>query len=509
MAGPQSSRHANTEADALAGRYRALYVALPLQRTACGAPAQPPGCDLALQSVGVPSQPSSSIQRVPVVLTPTISSLKQPCEYCQDESMAQGHPVSFILNEGPWELKREEIVLQKEIGSGQFGVVQMGKWKGKYDVAVKMIKQGSMSEDEFIEEAETMMYVLDDQYVSSLGTKFPVKWSAPEVFHYAKFSSKSDVWAFGILMWEVFTLGKPPYERYDNMQVIEKVCRGYRLYRPQLASKAVYQIMCSCWHEILDQEKEEVYSLEIKPPKRISRDKVRSLGVLLDPELSLEAQVTAVARSASFQLRLIHQLRPYLENDCLAKVTHALVTSRLDFCNALYMGLPLKTVQILQLVQNRAARLLTGTGRYVHMTPVLHQLHWLPIEVWTQFKVLVMTYKALNGLGPGYLKERLRPYMPTRPLRSVGEALLREPSMKEIRRSKSHLEWAIFLETLLKMKLEFDGVISNAIHIEITGIYGGFIVTPTEINGINCRLNVLMLGGQELQFRHVRWFCLT
>ncbi|KAF7246369.1 Tryptophan synthase alpha chain [Varanus komodoensis] len=132
--------------------------------------------------------------------------------------------------------------------------------------------------------------------------------------------------------------------------------------------------------------------------------------------------------------RLIHQLRPYLENDCLATVTHALVTSRLDFCNALYVGLPLKTVRILQLVQNRAARLLTGTGRYGHMTPVLRQLHWLPIEVRAQFKVLVMTYKALNGLGPGYLKERLRPYMPSHPLRSAGEALLREPSGKEIRR---------------------------------------------------------------------------
>uniref|UniRef100_A0A8D2Q3W3 Reverse transcriptase domain-containing protein n=1 Tax=Varanus komodoensis TaxID=61221 RepID=A0A8D2Q3W3_VARKO len=164
------------------------------------------------------------------------------------------------------------------------------------------------------------------------------------------------------------------------------------------------------------------------------RDKVRSLGVLLDPELSLEAQVTAVARSAFFQLWLIHQLRTYLENDCLATVTHALVTSRLDFCNMLYVGLPLKTVRILQLVQNRAARLLTGTGRYVHMTPVLHQLHWLPIEVRAQFRVLVMTYKALNGLGPGYLKERLRPYMSARPLRSAGEALLWEPSMKDIRR---------------------------------------------------------------------------
>lgn len=58
---------------------------------------------------------------------------------------------------GPWELKREDIVLLREIGSGQFGVVQAGRWKGKYDVAVKMIKEGSMSEDEFIEEAETMM----------------------------------------------------------------------------------------------------------------------------------------------------------------------------------------------------------------------------------------------------------------------------------------------------------------------------------------------------------------
>ncbi|KAF7241901.1 putative RNA-directed DNA polymerase from transposon BS [Varanus komodoensis] len=167
------------------------------------------------------------------------------------------------------------------------------------------------------------------------------------------------------------------------------------------------------------------------------RDKVRSLGVLLDPELSLEAQVTVVARNAFLQLRLINQLRPYLEYDCLATVTHALVTSRLDFCNALYVGLPLKTVRTLQLVQNRAARLLTGTGRYAHMTPVFRQLHWLPIEARAQFKVLIMTYKALNGLGPGYLNERLCPYMPDRPLRSAGESLLREPSMKEIRRVTS------------------------------------------------------------------------
>ncbi|XP_010012479.1 PREDICTED: cytoplasmic tyrosine-protein kinase BMX [Nestor notabilis] len=253
-------------------------------------------------------------------------------------------PATASLGNGIWELKREEIVLLRELGSGQFGVVHLGKWKGKYDVAIKMIKEGAMSEDEFIEEAQTMMKlnhpklvrlygicsksypiyivteympngcllsylrshgkelqpfrllktcydvcgamaflercqfihrdlaarnclvdssltvkvsdfgmtrsVLDDQYISSLGTRFPVKWSAPEVFHYTKFSSKSDVWAFGILMWEVFTLGKQPYELYDNMQVTEKVSQGYRLYRPQLASDIIYQIMYNCWHEL-------------------------------------------------------------------------------------------------------------------------------------------------------------------------------------------------------------------------------------------------------------------
>ncbi|KAF7235274.1 hypothetical protein EYD10_17889 [Varanus komodoensis] len=167
------------------------------------------------------------------------------------------------------------------------------------------------------------------------------------------------------------------------------------------------------------------------------KDMVRSLGVLLDLEMTLEAQVLAVVRSAFHQLRLIHQLCPYLEDDCLATVMHVLVTSRLDFCNVLYMGLPLKTVWILQMVQNRAARFLTRTGCYFHITLVLYQFHWLPIKVRAQFRVLVITYKALNGLGPGYLKEHLWPYLPSRPLRSVAEALLQEHPIRDIRKQST------------------------------------------------------------------------
>ena len=84
------------------------------------------------------------------------------------------------------------------------------------------------------------------------------------------------------------------------------------------------------------------------------KEQVHSLVVLLEPSLSLEAQVASVAWSAFYQLRLVAQLRPYLDN--LASVVYALVTSRLDYCNALYVGLPLKTVWKLQLVQNAAAR---------------------------------------------------------------------------------------------------------------------------------------------------------
>ena len=87
-----------------------------------------------------------------------------------------------------------------------------------------------------------------------------------------------------------------------------------------------------------------------------------------------------MAWSAFYQLQLVAQLRPYLDRNNLASVVYALVTSKLDYCNALYVGLPLKTVRKLQLVQNAAARLITGTRRFKHIRPILARLHWLPIR---------------------------------------------------------------------------------------------------------------------------------
>lgn len=98
-------------------------------------------------------------------------------------------------------------------------------------------------------EYDDLRYVLDDEYISSSGAKFPIKWSPPEVFHFNKYSSKSDVWSFGVLMWEVFTEGKMPFENKSNLQVVESISKGFRLYRPQLAPMSIYEIMYNCWHE--------------------------------------------------------------------------------------------------------------------------------------------------------------------------------------------------------------------------------------------------------------------
>ena len=113
-------------------------------------------------------------------------------------------------------------------------------------------------------------------------------------------------------------------------------------------------------------------------------------------------------------------------NSC-EKIVHAFVTSRLDLNNALLAGLPGDTVAKLQKCQNIAARVVTRTRIRDHITPVLMNLHWLPVEQRIQYKLLIQVYKALNGLAPEYITELLQAYVPTRTLRSAGAHLLLEP----------------------------------------------------------------------------------
>ncbi len=95
---------------------------------------------------------------------------------------------------------------------------------------------------------------------------------------------------------------------------------------------------------------------------------------------------------------------------------HAFMTSRLNYCNALLGDCSVCLINKVQLVQNAAARVLTRTKKFDHISPVLSTLHWLPIKHRIHFKILLITYKALNGLAPQYLSELSLHYSPSCPL---------------------------------------------------------------------------------------------
>lgn len=84
-----------------------------------------------------------------------------------------------------------------------------------------------------------------------------------------------------------------------------------------------------------------------------------------------------------------------------------MLISRLDYCNVLYLGVSQSLLSRLQLVQNAAARLLTGTKKREHISPVLVSLHWLPVKYHIQFKALLFVSKGLHGLAPPYISDLL------------------------------------------------------------------------------------------------------
>ncbi|CAL1532203.1 unnamed protein product [Lymnaea stagnalis] len=242
-----------------------------------------------------------------------------------------------------WEIPRVTLTLQALLGSGQFGEVYRGKWKGTTDVAIKTLKEGSMSVAHFLQEAQIMkmlrhdklvrLYavctleepiyivtelmangslldylrndrnrlitlpllidmasqvasgmaylesknfihrdlaarnilvgennivkvadfglarILDSEEYNPKGARFPIKWTAPEAAMRQKFTVKSDIWSYGILLYELMTKGRIPYPGMDNRTVLEQVERGYRMDKPTDTPEGVYSKMRECWHE--------------------------------------------------------------------------------------------------------------------------------------------------------------------------------------------------------------------------------------------------------------------
>ncbi|XDV51162.1 hypothetical protein PO909_020089, partial [Leuciscus waleckii] len=174
---------------------------------------------------------------------------------------------------------------------------------------------------------------------------------------------------------------------------------------------------------------------------------VRNLGIIMDSTLSYRTHINHITKLFFFHLRNISRFGPSLTLSTAEILIHAFITSRLDYCNSLLYGLPTNQLQKLQYIQNSAARLLTHTRSREHITPVLQQLHWLPVHYRIQYKLLLLTYKSLHNLAPPYLTELLEQHQPTRHLRSAGTNRL-TPIVRTNRRTLGDRAFAITAPTL-------------------------------------------------------------
>lgn len=166
----------------------------------------------------------------------------------------------------------------------------------------------------------------------------------------------------------------------------------------------------------------------------IPSKELRDLGSRLDATLSMRGQVASTIKSAYFHMRSISRIRPHLTDATCAKLINSIVTSRQDYHNGLLAGCHQCITKPLQRLQNHSARILTRTRKTDHITPVLRELHWLPIKERVDFKLLVHVQSAVHDLkSPLYLRNMFSQHQPTRPLRSSDD-----PAALAIPRSRRH-----------------------------------------------------------------------
>ena len=160
---------------------------------------------------------------------------------------------------------------------------------------------------------------------------------------------------------------------------------------------------------------------------KILNKPIGNLGSVSDPSMNVAAHVSKAVKSANYHLRNIGRIRKYLTAESTKSAVISLVTSRSDYCNGLPCGIPEELICKLQRVQNNATRVVTLTNKHDHITPVLKELHWLPVRKKIEFKILLLAYKCLHGTASSYLREMLKEYIPPRTLISASKNLLCEP----------------------------------------------------------------------------------
>ena len=160
---------------------------------------------------------------------------------------------------------------------------------------------------------------------------------------------------------------------------------------------------------------------------------VKNLGVVFDDNLSMDRQVSSIVKKCSYHLRNIGRIRRYITTAACKTVVQSLVISQIDYCSTLLAGVPQNRIRRLQIIQNKAARIISRAPKADHITPILAELHWLPCQQRLHFRILTYVYKSLHHLAPIYLENLISAYRPGRALRSAGgNTLVRRVPRKKI-----------------------------------------------------------------------------
>ena len=131
--------------------------------------------------------------------------------------------------------------------------------------------------------------------------------------------------------------------------------------------------------------------------------------VFMDRNLSMNSHISKMLQAGFSALRQIRSIKKCLSYESLKTLAVALILSKISYCNTLLAGLPEKQLCRVQSLINTTARLIIGTRKFDHITPVLKKLHWFKVRDRVVYKILLLLFQCRLGYGPKYISERLIP----------------------------------------------------------------------------------------------------
>jgi len=133
----------------------------------------------------------------------------------------------------------------------------------------------------------------------------------------------------------------------------------------------------------------------------------RNLGVIFDSRLSFSDHISSISKACFCHIRNLRRIRSCLDHSTAATIATSMIHSKLDYCNSLFLNLPKFELNRLQSILNTAARAITCSSKFCKITPILKSLHWLNISERIHYKIISLTYSALQTNQPSYLRSLL------------------------------------------------------------------------------------------------------